>query len=197
MKRFKEYFTEAVIFSDIRKNNKLGYTKYLGKDMYNFLAKAQKEGRVFKPIGNIGSAKVYKFAENSNVFHYVVIESEKTTIYLETKKYGPSSEQVAGVAATANKTKVKDLYKFIINSGTDLVSDIMQSEGGYAIWKSLSKERGITVFGWDGENLHNLGSKLDDYTEMETHSRPGDVFDDESTAKQVRKMVLVATRKKR
>jgi hypothetical protein len=194
MLKFKQ-FSEAVIFSDIKKSNRMGYDKILGKNIYTFLGNAQKQKQVFKPFGNIGGTKVFQFIEKNTGFHYAVIEGEKVTMYLETKKYGPVSQQVAGVAAKGNSLKVKDLYKYLVMRGIDLMSDIMQSEGGYAIWKSLSKERGITVFGWDGQKMHNLGSKLDDYTEMETHARQGEQFDDEETAKQVRKMVLVATKK--
>lgn len=194
MKKFSE-LSEVVVFSDIRKGNKVGLDKFLNKNKYSFLATRQKENRIFKPFGKIGNAEVYTWS-NSKETAYVVFESEKSTIYLETIPYGPFSEQISGVAATKNITKVKDLYAFIVKNGKDLVSDIMQSQGGHAIWKSLSKERGVTVFGWDGSKMYNLGSKLDDYTDLETHTVPGEEFDSEDTAILTRKMVLVATRKK-
>jgi hypothetical protein len=83
----------------------------------------------------------------------------------------------------------------VFSEGIDLVSDVMQSEGGKAIWRSLSKERGISIVGWDGERLHNLGSRLDDYTDDDTYDRPGAEFEDEEEVKTRRKMVLVAMKK--
>jgi hypothetical protein len=197
MKPFKQLFTEVVVFSDIKKGNKLGYSKLLGKDKTNLLFNLQKQKQVFKPFGKIGTAEVYQHVEAGATpsFDYIVFEDGKSTLYLRTKKYGKVSQQVESTVGSNNKTKAKDLYAFIVRSGIDLVSDVMQSEGGKAIWRSLSKERGISIVGWDGERLHNLGSRLDDYTDDDTYDRPGAEFEDEEEVKTRRKMVLVAMKK--
>lgn len=126
------------------------------------------------------------------LFVLVDPQTQKPTMVIDTVANG-AAHQVDTLYARGNTIPAHKVYAFMIKQlDILLMSSSAQSYAGAAVWRKLSAEPGITVFGWDLEQQKaiNLGDNIDDDSST-------DVYRDRDSGTQYHSddtVVLVATK---
>lgn len=92
------------------------------------------------------------------------------TVIVDLKANGKAWQVASLIAKNGNTFPANKVYAAFVKAGNMLVSGSQQSLGGLAVWKKLSRESGISVYGWNTSTKKpiNLGDTFDD--DSDTHA---------------------------
>jgi hypothetical protein len=120
------------------------------------------------PYGKVALANVRKKQQA-----LVGIDKEgKASVIVELSSEGKGWKVQSLVAVDNNEFPAHKVYAAFIKAGNMMISGSQQSPGGMSVWKKLSKENGINVYGWNKATKQpvNLGDEFDD--ESDSHASP-------------------------
>lgn len=121
-----------------------------------------------KPIGKLGRYPIYRDYLGGEVsYHVLDPDSRRVLITSFGTRYrdNPNSYVISGLYAAPNNTvRASQFYHALIRDlGLTLISDSIQSPGGYKVWRELERRfRDVTVFGYDTYKNEPINITADD-----------------------------------
>jgi len=195
-------FTEVKLLTVQKKGRNLDNLPRRGKP----IPAGREEDYLGRKIGRLpGGLQVWRYNEGTiSSFALFDPETRRSTLIVSGTRYpqNPSSLIVYGVyAAPGNPIRASEFYHYLITElGLTLISDRLQSEGGYRVWQELERRypQSVTVYGFDTKTDEPLNISTRDTGDTHVTHReldqapPGMRHELARKAKNIR---LVATRK--
>jgi len=191
MKTFSQFIAEAPLMSKIGRKTK--FAPETGKHM--------PEHEAGKKVANIDKEHALHHYKDSGQDIYVA-RHKKTGVVNATIAGKRNSKSGTYTVHTADSTgqgpKVHKVYRKIMQSGhSPTIVGKSHSPGGQKIWQNLSKERGVSVHGWNHGKAHNVDTRDSEDTHVpDTEAKAGHLKNDPAGKTQY-KMKLIASLHKR
>lgn len=173
MKTFKQFITEVEMNTSVSKT-KRGFTRDPNAPLNRGI------GKHFKKIGSFGNSDVhhsYHAVKGGKMRHHyaatdkVTGKVHKVLTTKKTKIHGV--ETIDALKGSDHKDKAHELYHHLITKHNKTFVTNMQSPGGHAVWKKLSKAKGVKVHGYD--NKLKKGVHFDATDHSDTHASVHDI----------------------
>jgi hypothetical protein len=170
--KIHELLNEVVVNFHISKSDKniSSYDDVLGKQI---ISKSHPQLGVKEVIANTPYGKVVIANVRKKQQALVGVDKNgKASVIVELAAEGKGWKVQSLVAVNKNEFPAHKVYAAFIKAGNMMISGSQQSPGGMSVWKKLSKEQGINVYGWNKLTKEpvNLGDEFDD--ESDSHASP-------------------------
>ena len=167
-------FTEVALLAKVKhKGEKPGYLPKMGRP----IEPREEPKYIGKPVGKLGRYPIYRdYLEGQLSYHLLDPDTRQVLITSFGSRYrdNPNSYVISGLyAAPGNPVRASQFYHALIKDlGLTLVSDVVQSPGGYKVWKELEQRfRDVNVYGYDTRKNQLINIGTDDEEESHVDSR--------------------------